>query len=551
MTSWAGSPPTSCPASPEHAVPVQNTGGHVNDAEVIVVGGGHNGLICGSYLSRSGIDTLLLESRPDVGGCTSTVSDLGARFNICHCDHTLIRAMPISDELSLADHGLRYVEPGAGAIFAFHDGGEPWAVFHDAEQTVDGLAASYPHQVNAYRRYLRDAMPVAELVIAMAGTVPSARRFAGVALRRGGRGMARLLDWSRSSASEVLGRYFDDWHLSMPGITVGPSVWGLPPGMPGTGLAAINYASRHLVRSGRPVGGSGALTDSLRASMEAAGGRVRCDSRVERLIVDDGRVAGVRLTDGTSLRADVVVAACDPARVFVDWLGDPPAAARRCVDRWRNMPISDGYESKIDAVLTGRPTLAGGAGLAERHPDLDQLGQSMYVSPSPAEVADAHVARSEGRVAEIPTLLSDLPSVTDPTMAPGVGRHVLSLEVLFTPYSLMGGWDGSGEPERWLELWAGMMEPGALDLVDSWRVMTPNRYENEFTMHRGHTPSCAVTPLAAFLGRPRETTRYRTPVRGLYLSGAGTFPGAGVVGAAGRNPPEAVHSDLRGTSLIR
>ncbi|MDP7599288.1 MAG: NAD(P)-binding protein, partial [Acidimicrobiales bacterium] len=144
----------------------------MTDAEVIVVGGGHNGLICGSYLSRSGVDTLLLESRLGVGGCTSTVSDLGARFNICHCDHTLIRAMPIADELSLADHGLRYVEPAAGAIFAFHDGAEPWAVFHDAEQTIDGLAAAYPCQVDAYRRYLRDALPVAELVIAMAGTVP-------------------------------------------------------------------------------------------------------------------------------------------------------------------------------------------------------------------------------------------------------------------------------------------------------------------------------------------------------------------------------------------
>lgn len=523
----------------------------MTDSEVIVVGGGHNGLICGAYLSRAGVDTLLLESRSEVGGCTSTVSDLGARFNICHCDHTLIRAMPIADELDLEDHGLRYVEPGAGAIFAFHDGAEPWAVFHDADQTIDGLAGSYPHQVDAYRRYLRDAMPVAELAVDMARTVPSAPRFAGVAFRGRGRGVARLLDWSRSSASEVLARYFDDWHLSMPGITVGPSVWGLPPDMPGTGLAAISYASRHLVRSGRPVGGSGALTDSLRSAMESAGGRVRCASRVDSLVVDGGGVTGVRLADGTQLTADVVVAACDPARVFVDWLGDPPPSARRCVERWRGAAVSEGYESKIDAILTGRPTLAGGSGLADRHPGLDQFGQSMYVSPSPGQVADAHVARAEGRVAEYPTLLSDLPSVSDPEMAPGGGRHVLSLEVLFTPYSLVDGWEGSAEPERWLELWAEMMEPGALDLVESWRVMTPNRYENEFAMHRGHTPSCAATPLAAFLGRPRETTRYRTPVKGLYLSGAGTFPGAGVVGASGRNAADAVHRDVRGNPLVR
>ena len=169
----------------------------MTDAEVIVVGGGHNGLICGAYLSRAGVDTLLLESRTDVGGCTSTVSDLGARFNICHCDHTLIRAMPIADELALSDPGLHYVEPQAAAIFAFYAGGEPWVVFPDPEQTLDGLAVAYPDQVDAYRRYLADAFPVAELVVEMARTVPSARRFARVAFRRRAAGLGRLLDWSR------------------------------------------------------------------------------------------------------------------------------------------------------------------------------------------------------------------------------------------------------------------------------------------------------------------------------------------------------------------
>ena len=107
----------------------------------VIIGGGHNGLICGAYLSRAGVDTLLLESRTDVGGCTSTVSDLGARFNICHCDHTLIRAMPIADELALSDHGLQYVEPQAAAIFAFHDGGEPWVVFPDPDSPTSATVS--------------------------------------------------------------------------------------------------------------------------------------------------------------------------------------------------------------------------------------------------------------------------------------------------------------------------------------------------------------------------------------------------------------------------
>jgi phytoene dehydrogenase-like protein len=144
-------------------------------------------------------------------------------------------------------------------------------------------------------------------------------------------------------------------------------------------------------------------------------------------------------------------------------------------------------------------------------------------------------------------MLLDIPSVPDPSMSPEPGHHVLSIEALFTPYSLTGGWPGSSEPERWLTLWADLMEPGALDLVAAWRAMTPDRYEMDFSMHRGHTPSFGGSPLATFFGRQPELTRYRTPVDGLYLSGAGTYPGAGIVGIAGRNVANTILDDLSGS----
>jgi phytoene dehydrogenase-like protein len=112
---------------------------------------------------------------------------------------------------------------------------------------------------------------------------------------------------------------------------------------------------------------------------------------------------------------------------------------------------------------------------------------------------------------------------------------VLSLEALFTPYGIAGGWAGSGEPRRWLEQWATLVEPGYLDAVVAMRAMTPDRYEAEFQMHRGHTPAYAASPLATLVGRQRELSRYETPVKGLFLTGAGTFPGAGIWGASGRN----------------
>ena len=518
------------------------------DPDVIVVGGGHNGLICGTYLAQAGIDTLLLEAREAVGGCASTVSELGARFNICHCDHTMIRAMPVIDELDLTSYGLHYLESDVSWVNMFHDEAEPWLFFHDADRTLESVAATYPRQIDGYRRYLADAMPVAEFALEMARQRASTPALLRTAMRRRAKGAVKLVEWSRRSASSVLADYFDDWHLVMPAGGTGPTVWGLPPDTPGTGMAAMGYATRHLVKSGRPRGGSGALTDALRSAFEAAGGHVRCGSRVSGLRVVDGEVRGAVLDSGEELRASRVVAACDPARVFVDWIDDPPRAARKLAQRWRDRPVHEGYESKVDAVMTSLPTLRVADRIHENSPGIELLGPAGLVAPSPAQLADAHRLRALGEVAPFPTMLLNVPSILDPEMRPGPDLHVLSIEVLFTPYSLSGGWPTSREPERWLDLWGGLMEPGALDAVEKWRAMTPDRYEREFAMHRGHTPSYAGSPLSTLVGRQRELSRYRTPIEGLYLSGAGTYPGAGIFGASGRNAADVVRRDVKRAS---
>ena len=346
--------------------------------------------------------------------------------------------------------------------------------------------------------------------------------------------------------ADVMGEYFDDWHLISPAGVTGPSVGGVPATTPGTGSAAAIYAVRHTIQPGRPAGGSGALTDAVRASFEAAGGRTRTSSRVDRLLVRDGAVTGVRLTDGTSIGAEVVVAACDPHRVYLEWLDAVPPRARRLVDTWRTAPVHDGYESKIDAVLTSLPTSSAASTLQELRPGADVLGPTTIVAPSPDDTAEAHDLRARGLVHERPGLLVNIPTAIDSDMMIAPDEHVLSLEVLFTPYDHPGGWPESPEPKRWLGLLDELYEPDTLR-IDRWRAMTPDRYETEFSMHRGHTPAYAASPLVALLGSRRDTTRYRTPISGLYLSGAATFPGAGVFGAPGRNAADAVMRDLRGS----
>lgn len=516
------------------------------DADVVVVGGGHNGLICAAYVARAGADTLLLEARTDTGGCASTVEALGARFNVCNCDHVFVRATPIADELDLARHGLRYIDLEPAYLALRWEGGTPWTLHHDANRTIEGLRRTHPDQAQSYERYLRVAMPLARLMVDVTAAVPTPGQVVPAVLRRRLSGVRSLLSWSRQSALDVLRSFFSDDDLVVPALTTGPVVWGVDPASPGTGMAALGYALKHVVPVGRPVGGSGALTDAVRRSFEAAGGRVRCNSRVVRVLVEDGAATGVRLADGTEIRSGAVVTACDPGQVVLEFLGSGEGDAlprlRRWRSRWERLRTQDGYESKIDAVLDEVPRYH--AAEAADLGDVDPAVPTALVSPSPEAMSEAHRHLPLGVVAPDPMMIVNVPSVPDPSMAPGPGRHVLSLEVLWTPYDLAGGWSGSPEPARWLKRWASLVQPGFLDHVVDWRVMGPPDYEQEFSMPRGYAPSFGGTPLDALLGRRPELTRYRTPVRHLHMCGAGTFPGAGIWGASGRNAARVVLEDL-------
>ena len=533
---------TSASAVPEVGAGSSRSG-TAGDADAVVVGGGHNGLICAAYLARAGVDTLLVEARATVGGCASTVNDLDARFNICSCDHTLVRAMPFIEDLDLATHGLRYLEADPTTVYLSHDNSPPWLFFNDSERTIEAIGRHRPAQAKAYRRYLADARPVAELTLEMGTGPASTPRMLARVLARRGRGGARLLQWSRASAFDVLRSYFDDEALVMPAISNGPTVWGAPPDAPGTGLAGALYAMRHMVRTGRPVGGSGAFTDALAASFTAAGGRLRCGIAVTGLLENAQGVRGVRLADGAEVSAAAVVTAFDPASVASQWLSAPSGrAARRFVDRARSQVPGEGYQSKIDAVITDLPRYPAleDSDLLDLFDGRDHGEPNYIISPTTAELAEAHRLRSVGRVAERPTMMANVPSVLDPKMRSRDGHHVLSLEALFTPYDIEGGWDGSPEPARWLEVWSRQLQPGFLQSIDRYRTMTPDRYESELFLGRGYTPSYASSPLSSLFGRRRELSRYRAPVPGLFLSGAGTFPGSGIWGAPGRNTADAV-----------
>ena len=511
------------------------------DHDAIVIGAGHNGLIAAAYLARHGFDVLLLEARDSVGGTASSEPFAGATVNICNCDHLTFRSTPIADELGLAGHGLHYIDMDPAQVNMDWTTGRAWTMHHDVEQTLDSLAAAHPGAVDGYRRYAAAMVPVARLVLEAASRGSSRGSLVTSALRRRLAGVGPMLRMSRMSAADVMRQFFDDEAVIGPAMVEGPIVWGISPETPGTGLGALSYALRHVVRVGRPQGGSGALPEALRSVFVSHGGRLETGVIVTGILCEGSQVAGVQTADGRTITSPVVLSACDPRRTFVQWLKNPPARAQAIVSKWADTQPGDGYESKIDAVSTALP-LPRALSHLDEETRCRLSASTTVVSPSLAELHRGAQLMGEGRTMPRMALLANAPTAVDPTLAPP-GRHVFSLEALFTPYGFRDGWDASDEPERWLRQYSELLEPGFFESIEQWRVYTPVGYEASFHLPRGHATSFAGGPLATLLGHDPELTRYRTPVRGLYLTGAATFPGAGVWGASGRNAALTVIDD--------
>lgn len=475
--------------------------------------------------------TLLVEARTSVGGTASSEPFGGGTVNICNCDHITFRTTPVMEELSLAEHGLQYIDIDPASINMAWDGSPAWPTYHDVDRTIDALGRAYPREVAGYRRYLKAALPAVRLVMDAANDPPSFGGLSRKVIARRGHGLTTLLRWSRRSAADIMREFFTADALRGPAMVSGPMVWGISPETPGSGLGALTYAMRHVGTVGRPVGGSGMVPTSLERSFRAAGGTVRLGTKVTAITCEGDGVRGVLLDDGTEVRASVVVSACNPHDTFLQWLRSPPPQAHGLIERWRSTPHHEGYESKIDAVIDRLPDLRA----VNAIDGLDEpLVGTVMIAPTLAEIHRGAALMAQGAVLDRPGLFLNVPTVADPTMAPP-GRHILSLEALYTPYGLRGGWDGSGEPRRWLEQLSTLAEPGLLDSIGEWRAVTPDRYERDFHLPAGHATSFAGGPLAALHSAQPELTRYETPVSGLYLTGAATFPGAGVWGASGRN----------------
>jgi phytoene dehydrogenase-like protein len=495
----------------------------------LVIGAGHNGLLCAGTLAQAGWEVTVLEQGPHPGGAVhSTEGPLpGFVIDPCAGFFPLTRASPAFAAVDLEALGVEWVEPPIAMAHPLPDG-RAVVLHRELEPTVASLEAVRP---GAGRAWARLAAPLLRHQRLVRGTVlaPLPAVAPGLALalrlRRGGLELARLMAGSAADLGRgVLG---GDEPAAWLGGSVAHS--DLSPDAPGSAAVAFSlHLLGHMVGWPFPRGGAGRIADALVRRLTLAGGTVRCGSAVERVESSAGRVRGVVLADGATLAGEVVVATVSVAPLL-RMLG-PEALPRRLDDELRRWRYGLGT-FKVDFALSGPVPWASEAA---------RRAAVVHVSGTVGEQVEAARAAGRGEVPRRPSIVVGQHSLHDDTRAPP-GQHSL---YAYTHVPARYPDDDSAVADL-IEERIDALAPGFRGLVLGRTLRSPERLERDNPSLVGGDlggGSVALDQLLLFRPAPR-LARYRTPLRGLYVGSASTHPGPGVHGVPGAGAARAVRRD--------
>jgi phytoene dehydrogenase-like protein len=503
----------------------------------IIVGGGHNGLVCAAYLARAGRAVLFLEAADDVGGAARTRS-LGEKARVSAAAH-LLYGMPadLLRELQLESHGLVYAKRSLPTI-SLHEQGSVIQIDGDSV-TGEGVSAAdkaaYVRFSSDMRRFARALKPAfndlpPELSIETWNQRLTLLKL-GLKIRGLGRyHMRELLRIIAMNLYDLLDEYFESPQLkaaiAMDAVLGGE--WG--PRSMGTVMTYLYRVSGYERSGGAgialPKGGMGTVTAAIANAARAAGVEIRTGARVARIVVEDDRACGVELESGEVVRADNVISNADPKRTFLELLGTEHLDTG-FVRQVRNLR-SKGRAAKLHLLLNGTPQFKG---VSE-----ERLGSRFLIAPSADDIELAFNPCKYGEYPHEPVWEISVPSALDRTLCSD-GQHVVSAILQFLPF------DDSDDAEanraafteralKQLEAYA----PGIGQQVVVAELLTPADIEREFGMSGGHWHHVELALENFLFNRPTPLlSRHTAPISGLYLCGAGCHPGGNVMGIAGRN----------------
>ena len=523
--------------------------------DVIIIGGGHNGLVAACYLARAGLSVLVLERRHLVGGaCVTEETFPGFKVSTAAYVNSLFRKEIVRD-LDLGRHGFEVLPRSPSSFTPYPDGrflmlGPDPVVNH---REIGKFSARDAERYPAYEAMLERVAAFVEPTITM--TPPDLQRPGvrdlfrllglGRSFRRLGAGASEAVEVLTGAARDILDRWFESPELKSTLATDAIIGAMASPSMPGTAYVLFHHVMGETDGRrgvwGYVRGGMGGLTQALARAAVERGVEIRCEAEVARILVRDGRAAGVVLESGDEHHAPIVVSNADAHVTFRRLLAprELPPEFLAAVER-----ISYASASlKINVALAELPDFRACPGVG---PGPQHRG-TIHICPDLDYIERAYDDAKYGRPSARPVLECTIPSVVDETVAPP-GRHLMSMFVQYAPYALgEGTWDDLREPfaDRCFAL-LDEYAPNFCRSVLARQVLTPLDLERTFNLTGGNIFQGAMTPGQLFTFRPVPGhAGYRTPVRGLYLCGAAAHPGGGVMGAPGWNAAREILRDRR------
>jgi phytoene dehydrogenase-like protein len=509
--------------------------------DCVVIGGGHNGLVCAATLARSGRSVLVLEAAALVGGAAVT-REFAPGFRVSAGAH-LLHLMPaeLIAELRLESHGLKWAARAMSTTALLPDGASLTLGESAAGQRLSPAdSQAYAQYTARMGRFAAALAPSLSRAPPRLGTTAWADRLAllrmGWQIRTlGRRDMRELLRIVGMNVYDLLEENFESTALK--GALGFDAVLGanFGPRSPGTVLTLLyRLAAEALAgESGlsQPKGGMGALCQALAKAASAAGAAVRTGAVVRSILIEGDRACGVALESGETIGARCVISSADPKTTFLRLLG-PRYLDTGFVRRVKHIR-SQGLSAKLHLALDRVPPF-------RSVPEAGLRGR-LLVAPSLQHIEHAYNHAKYGEFSAAPVMEITIPTLNDSALAPE-GHHVLSAIVQYAPYGLKEGWQTGRQ--RFIDAALESLEafaPGLRRSVVGAELLTPADMEQEFRISGGHWHHGDLALDQFLMVRPVPgAAQYRTPMDGLYLCGAGCHPGGGVMGVAGRNAARAV-----------
>jgi phytoene dehydrogenase-like protein len=526
-----------------------------NKRDVVIIGGGHNGLVTAFYLAKAGYKPLVLERSTQVGGAAVT-DEFHPGFRCSTLAHTAGPILPsVARDMQLEKHGLKLITPEV-CVTALSPDGRALSLYQDARKSAQEIAAFSQKDAAKYPEFEQSLGKIGKVIAEALATTPPdidhpsggdlwSMLKTGRAIRNlGKKDMFRLLRWGPMAVADLASEYFETELLRA--VIAARGVFGtfLGPWSAGSALVLLIRAAAAPHPAGSAcvaAGGIGAITQAMASAAKAAGAEIRTGAEVREIRVQNGAATGVLLSTGEEIQARAVISNADPKRTLLK-LTDPTHLSPDFVQKLQHYR-GNGTVAKVNLALSGLPTFA-----ALKNSDAagNILKGRIHIGNEIDYLERAFDESKYGNFSRQPYLEATIPSLTDPTLAPE-GKHVMSIYMQYAPYKLKGDWNEQrGALGQTVVQTLAQYAPNLPELILTHQIITPLDLEEKYGLTGGQIFHGELALDQFFTMRPLlDWARYRTPIQNLYLCGSGTHPGAGLTGGSGANAAREIIKELK------